>query len=62
MHDILEGILPHDLKLILNYFGEKGIVSIDELNAKISRFCYDLSDSKSKPSCIVLTREDCNHY
>ena len=60
MHDILEGILVNELKLLFNYLAAKGIVTIDHINAQIASFHYSVGDVKSKPSCVVLSREDCN--
>jgi len=50
----------YEMKLMFNYLSKQGIVSIDHVNEQISSFHYSVPDVKSKPSCEVLTREDCN--
>jgi hypothetical protein len=60
MHDLLEGIVPHELKLLFKHLCDTGLLKLDDLNTRISGFSYDVADIKSKPSCIVFTREECN--
>ena len=60
MHDILQGILLNEVRLIFGYLTAKGVVTIDQVNAKIASFQYNVADVRSKPSCIVITREDLN--
>ena len=53
MHDILEGVLPRYVKMMLRKFihGDK-MFTLQELNNRISRFPYGLSDMTNKPSAI----------
>jgi len=60
MHDILAGILVNEVRLIFGYLAAKDVVTIDQVNAKIASFQYNVADIKSKLSCVVLTREDLN--
>jgi len=60
MHDILAGILVNEVRLIFGYLTAKDVVTINQVNAKIASFQYNIADIKSKPSCVVLTREDLN--
>jgi len=60
MHDILAGILVKEVRLIFGYLTAKDVVTIDQVNAKIASFQYNVADIKSKPSCVVLTRENLN--
>lgn len=60
MHDILEGILCTEMRLIIIYFIKSCLFCLDDLNAKLQSFGYGLSDAKSRPSCTVLTTDDLN--
>lgn len=52
MHDILEGVAPYEIALILNYFiGVKKYFSLSSLNLSIKFFYYG-PDEKNKPPCI----------
>ena len=59
MHDILEGVIPLHLKVMLRKFVEEKILSLDELNTRIHGFGYGPNDCKNKPSlCKNLTASD----
>ena len=49
MHDILEGICPLEVKLVLHQLIVKRYFSIDTLNARITSFNYGLPDAKNRP-------------
>jgi hypothetical protein len=49
MHDILEGICPLEVKLVLYELIRKGCFTSDTLNARITSFNYGLADAKNKP-------------
>lgn len=51
MHDLLEGIVPLEIKLVLNYFIlEEKLMSIETFNSKINLFHYGFVERKNKPS------------
>lgn len=57
MHDILEGVAPLEIKLMLQQFiyTEK-LFTLEQLNDKIARFDYGYNNGKSKPSVILEDR------
>ncbi|XP_029675247.1 uncharacterized protein LOC115242842 [Formica exsecta] len=52
MHDILEGIAPMELKLVLHYYStcDDYNFNIDMFNNRINLFRYGLPENKNKPS------------
>lgn len=50
MHDILEGILPFELALVLDSLVKEKYFSLDYLNAAIASYDYCSADRNSKPS------------
>ncbi|XP_066535471.1 uncharacterized protein [Hoplias malabaricus] len=52
MHDILEGIGGYEVKLVLNSLIEQKIVTLDQINYRLTSFDYGFSDSHNKPSLI----------
>lgn len=55
MHDILEGIGPYELKKFLIFVvKELKIISMDEVNLRISNFNYGILNIKNKPSTINI--------
>lgn len=57
MHDLLEGVVQYEMKLVLKYFIEERmppLMSLDSLNKKVSSYSYGFVDSKNKPSEIKL--------
>ena len=59
MHDILEGVIPLHLKVMLRKFVQEKILSFDELNKRIHCFGYGPNDYKNKPSLLKnLTASD----
>ncbi|KAK0137993.1 hypothetical protein N1851_025801 [Merluccius polli] len=56
MHDILEGIGPYEVKLILNSLIENNHLTLDKLNYRITSFNYGFADKRNKPS--VISKHD----
>ena len=52
MHDLLEGVLPLEMKLTVRSLIDQGCFTLDELNSRISSFGYGQVDKKNKPSSI----------
>ena len=50
MHDVLEGLLPYQIKLLLvEYISNKHYFSLQQLNGRISSFKYGVSVSNRPP-------------
>ncbi|KAJ1531337.1 hypothetical protein ONE63_000021 [Megalurothrips usitatus] len=50
-HDILEGVAPYIIKLVLRHFiVRRQLFSESEFNIRVASFCYGSPDSKNKPS------------
>ncbi len=54
MHDLLEGIVPLTLKLVLAALHREGIVTLAQVNSEISNFEFGKNDSKNKPVNVPL--------
>ncbi len=52
MHDCQEGCIPYEVKELLKYFMQCGMISLPVLNDAIQRFPYQGPDAKNKPSII----------
>ncbi len=52
MHDILEGVGGYETKLVLNSLIEQKLLTLDQLNNRLTSFDYGFSDSHNKPSVI----------
>ncbi|KAL7386394.1 hypothetical protein ABVT39_007686 [Epinephelus coioides] len=52
MHDILEGVGPYQVKVVLNSLIEQKHISLDKLNYRITSFDYGFCDMGNKPSLI----------
>lgn len=52
MHDVLEGALELEVKLLLKHFVGKKCVSLSTLNDAIESFPYGGADASNKPSPI----------
>lgn len=51
MHDLLEGIIPYTLKLVLHYYiTKKSVMTVAVLNTRIKEFNYGNVEAKNKPS------------
>lgn len=57
MHDMLEGVCPFEVKLLLYYFiYDAQFISLQILNQRIKAFNYGFCDRKNKPSQLMYTR------
>ena len=54
MHDLLEGIVPMELMLIINKLISSGYFTLKQLNSKIEAFNYGVNDSANKPYALPL--------
>ena len=52
MHDFLEGIIPIELKLVVNELITNDTFTLDELNGRIRSFSYGFTNQGNKPSQI----------
>jgi hypothetical protein len=51
MHDQLEGVLPLEVKMLLQrYVQEEKILTLDTVNERIINFEYGVVDRKNRPS------------
>ncbi|KAJ8043231.1 hypothetical protein HOLleu_10228 [Holothuria leucospilota] len=55
MHDFLEGIIPLEMFLVLSRLVEKEMITLEELNSRISCFGYGFIEQKNRPSPIKHT-------
>ncbi|KAJ8018461.1 hypothetical protein HOLleu_43537 [Holothuria leucospilota] len=56
MHDMLEGVCPFEVKLILRQvILEEHLISLEDLNGRITAFSYSFTDKKNKPTVISLS-------
>lgn len=57
MHDMLEGVCPYEVKLLLNQFiFVDQLITLAELNQRIKSFHYSFNDKKNKPSALASDR------
>ena len=54
MHDVLEGIIPYEVAIVVQSLTDKGIFTLVELNEALYHFNYCNSDKNSKPPPICL--------
>ena len=60
MHDVLEGALPLEIKLLLSQFLLDRIFTLDQLNNRIKAYPYGEEDRTNKPSQILLANLNTN--
>nr|XP_057925469.1 uncharacterized protein LOC131127529 [Doryrhamphus excisus] len=60
MHDILEGVGPYEIKLVLNTLIEQKHVTLDQVNYRLTSFDYGFCDKANKPSAI--TKNDLRNH
>lgn len=59
MHDILEGVAPLEVKLMLRYYvQEEKCFTLNQLNQRISSFEYGFGNEKNKPSIILNLKSE----
>lgn len=57
MHDLLEGVCPYEVKLILHQFiFNDHFISLRELNQRLKAFQYGFTDRKNKPTALSHDR------
>lgn len=56
MHDVLEGVGPYEVKLVLNSLIEQKHLTLEKLNYRITSFDYGFCDKGNKPS--VISKRD----
>lgn len=56
MHDILEGCIPFELKLLVNSIVDAKLISLTDLNQRIKLYHYGVLHQPVKPSPIVLNK------
>ncbi|XP_032366042.1 uncharacterized protein LOC116684672 [Etheostoma spectabile] len=52
MHDILEGVGGFEMKLVLNSLIEQKLITLEQLNYRLTSFDYGFCDGGNKPSAI----------
>ena len=52
MHDILEGVLPLEIKELIKHYIDKKVLSLGQLNKAIESFKYGGLDLSNKPTPI----------
>lgn len=52
MHDVLEGVGPYKVKLVLNSLIKQNYLTLEKLNSRIISFDYGFCDKSIKPSAI----------
>ena len=55
MHDLLEGLFPNELTLLLNHCVSSNYLSVTDLNEQISNFDFGYSECSNKPALIERT-------
>lgn len=55
MHDVLEGVLPFELKELLKFLISEKVFTLSELNNAIQTFPYTFLDAANKPNIIEVT-------
>lgn len=53
MHDLFEGVIPKELKLVLGSLITQGCFTLDDINNRIASFDYGFIDKKNRPSPIL---------
>lgn len=54
MHDLLEGVVQYELKLVFRYLIEQKCVSLEALSQRIHSFNYGYIERKNRPSWLKL--------
>ena len=61
MHVLLEGVVPHELQLMLyDYVIERKFFTLEKLNERIASFCYSFDEARDRPTPIThqaITKE-----
>ena len=59
MHDILEGVLPLEMKALLKYLFSKNLTKLELINLRLQSFAFGYSEVGSKP--VLLTTATFDH-
>ena len=54
MHDLLEGVLQYEVKLLLHYIIEKCFLTVQELNSRLENMDLGYMEVKNKPTLISV--------
>lgn len=54
MHDLLEGVVQYELKLVFFYLVKQGYVSMGLLSDRIQSFNYGYTNRKNRPSGLIM--------
>ncbi|XP_072045638.1 uncharacterized protein [Amphiura filiformis] len=55
MHDFLEGVVPMEIKLVINWLIDEERFTLLELNSRIAAFSYGFVDKQNRPSPITAS-------
>lgn len=58
MHDILEGVIPYELKLFLGEVINLKLISVADLNNRLHLYDYGSVNSRNKPSPIIFDKSN----
>ena len=53
MHDLFEGVVPYEMKLLLTYYIENKYISCVGFNYRLQQFDFGYTEIKDKPSLIL---------
>lgn len=56
-HDLMEGVVIHDLKLFITYFIDQEWFSLDQLNEAIENFPYSTEDGRDRPAKLSVNQQ-----
>jgi len=54
MHNLLEGVVQYELKLVFEYLVKQGYISLNTLSSRIQSFNYCYTERKNKPSGVKM--------
>ena len=49
MHDLLEGVIPLEMKLLLKYLFSQKCITLDLINQRLQCFAFGYSEMRSRP-------------
>ena len=58
MHDILEGVLPLEMKALLKYFFSENFIKLDLINLRLQSFAFGYSEVGSRPVSLTTATFD----
>ena len=54
MHDMLEGVVPLTVKLVITHFIDEGAFTLEEFNSRLTSFSYGFSDKQNCPTPMTM--------